>query len=312
MPRKTLPTCRLCAVILLAIAGAVAVSAQNHQENGAPVKSSGDAPFTSKLVKTGLYLISGGGANTLLRLSANGLILVGGKLPDNYRALLSEVRRISKIGDLPVRVLIVTDHHGNHIVADAKFLAAGVQIIAQENVRHNLTAYNSSGGKVAPPTFTYAHDFTLRLGGVEARLMHFGAAHTSGDTVVYFPDLKVVAVGDLFTSDTPDPDFSGGGSLVDWGPALAQILKLEFDVVAPSAGPMVTRADLEAFKTKIDTLVSRATGLVKKGVPKDRLMAQLKTDDLGWRFDFTGDQLDRFYAELAQLPLTSPVESTKP
>jgi glyoxylase-like metal-dependent hydrolase (beta-lactamase superfamily II) len=267
MLRKTLPTYRLCFIILLAMAGAVAVSAQNHQEKGALEKSSADAPLTSKLVKTGLYLISGGGANTLLRLSANGLILVGGKLPDNYRALMSEVRGISKIADLPVRVLIVTDHHGNHIVANAKFLAAGVQIIAQENVRHNLTTYNSSGGEVAPPTFTYAHDFTLRLGGVEVRLMHFGAAHTSGDTVVYFPDLKVVAVGDLFTHDTPDPD---------------------------------------------DTLVSRATGLVKKGVPKDRLMAQLKTDDLGWRFDFTGYQLDRFYAELAQASLTSPVESTIP
>ena len=63
---------------------------------------------------------------------------------------------------------------------------------------------------------------------------------------------------------------------------------------------MVTRADLEAFKAKIDTLVSRATGLVEKGVTKDQLMAQLKTDDLGWRFDFTGDQLDRFHAELSR------------
>jgi cyclase len=140
----------------------------------------------------------------------------------------------------------------------------------------------------------------MRLGGVQIQLMHFGAAHTSGDTVAYFPDLKVVAVGDLFTPNTPDPDFSGGGSLVGWGPAMAQILKLDFDVVVPSTGPMVTRADLEAFKTRMDTLVSRATELVKKGVAKDQLMAQLKTDDLGWRFSFTGDQLDRFYNELSQ------------
>jgi hypothetical protein len=110
----------------------------------------------------------------------------------------------------------------------------------------------------------------------------------------------VVAVGDLYTPGTPEPDYSAGGSLVGWGPVLAQILKLDFDVVVPSTGPMVTRADLEAFKTRIDTLVSRASGLVKSGVTKDQLMAQLKTDDLGWRFSFTGDQLDRFYAELSQ------------
>ena len=300
MLKRIIPIYRLCAIILLAMAVAGPLSAQDHQEKGVPEKGSAEAQFTAQLVKTGLYLISGGGANTLLRFSANGLILVDGKRPDNYRALMSQVRRISKISDLPVRVLIVTDHHEDHTGNNAKFLAAGVQIIAQENVRHNLTAYNPSGGKVAPPSYTYDRDFTLRLGGVEARLMHFGAAHTSGDTVVYFPNLKVVAVGDLFTPNTPDPDFSGGGSLVNWGPALAQILKLDFDVVAPGAGPLVNRADLEAFKTKIDTLVSRATGLVKKGVPKDQLMAQLKTDDLGWRFSFTGEQLDRFYNELSQ------------
>ena len=85
-----------------------------------------------------------------------------------------------------------------------------------------------------------------------------------------------------------------------WGPALAQVLKLDFDVAIPSTGPAISRADLEALKTKIDTLVSRATRLVKHGVPKDQLMAQLKTDDLGWQLSFTGDQLDSFYAELSQ------------
>src|SRR5262245_36630275 len=246
MIKKIFQIYMLFPIILLATVAAGAVSAQNHQEKGTPEQGSTQSPFTAQLVKTCLYLISGGGANTLLRFSANGLILVDGKLPDNYRALMSQVRRISKITDLPVRVLIVTDHHEDHTGNNAKFLAAGIQIIAQENVRRNLTASNPSGEKGAAPTFTYARDFTLRLGGIEAQLMHFGNAHTSGDTVVYFPKLKVVAVGDLFTPNTPDPDYSGGGSLVNWGPVLAQILKLDFDVVVPSTGPMVTRADLEA------------------------------------------------------------------
>lgn len=234
------------------------------------------------------------------RVCPRGLILVNGKLPDNYRPLMSQVRKISKISDLPVRGLIVTDHHEAHTGNNAKFLAAGVQIIAQENLKHLLIADNSSGEKKALPTFTYARDFNLRLGGVEIQLKHFGNAHTKGDTVVYFPNLKVVAVGDLFTPNTPDPDFAGGGSLVNWGTAMAEILKLDFDVVVPSTGPMVTRVELEAFKTKINVLVSRATGLVKQGVPKEQLMAQLKTDELGWRFNFTPDQLDRFYNELCQ------------
>jgi hypothetical protein len=82
---------------------------------------------------------------------------------------------------------------------------------------------------------------------------------------------------------------------------LAEILKLDFDVVVPGTGPTVKRADLEAFKTRIDALVSRATLLVRNGVPKNELMAQLKTDDLGWRLSFTGDRLDHLYAELSRV-----------
>ena len=286
---------KLCAIMVLAMAAAVAGAAQYNQGPDLPGKGVGNTTLNTQLVKTGLYVISGGGANSLLRLSANGLILVDGKLFGNYDALSKKVRRIS---DQPVRFLIITEYQESHTGNNAKFLEAGAVIVAQENVSRNLTNYNPSGGKIAPPNKTYDREDTLRLGGVEAQLLHFGNAYTNGDTVVYFSNLKVVAVGELF-APAPIPDFSAGGSLVGWGPVLGQILKLDFDVVVPSTGPTVTRADLEAFKTKIDTLVSRATVLVKKGVPKDQLMAQLKTDDLGWQFNFTPDQLEHFYAELS-------------
>jgi glyoxylase-like metal-dependent hydrolase (beta-lactamase superfamily II) len=264
-----------------------------------PGKGSQEVRLTTQLLKTGLFLISGGGANSLLRLSANGLILVDGKRPENYAALMSQVRTISRITDMPVRVVIVTNNHEDRSGTNAKFLAAGAQIIAQENVASSLAAYHPANEEIPPPTITYANDYTLRLGGVEVKLMHFGNAYTGGDTVVYFPNLKVVAVGDLFTPNTPDPDFSGGGSLVDWGPVLVQILKLDFDVVVPSKGPMITRDDLVAFKTKIEILVSRARALVNKGVPKEQLLPRLNTEDFGWRLTFTPDDLDRFYAELS-------------
>jgi glyoxylase-like metal-dependent hydrolase (beta-lactamase superfamily II) len=293
MLKRTLLASRPFAITLLVTAGAVSSSAQySHNLNK---ERPGDSTLRGELVKTGLYMFSGSGGNSLLRLTSNGLLIVDGQLPGNYDALLAQVHKIS---DQPVRILINTDYHENHTGNNVKFLEAGTQILAQENVKQDLT-HNSSGGKVALPTKTYDHDLTVRLGGLETQVMHFGNAHTNGDSVVYFTNLKVVAVGDLYAV-TPDPDFSAGGSLVGWGPVLAEILKLDFDVVVPGTGPQVTRADLEAFKSRIDTLVSRAIILVKKGVSKNELMAQLKTDDLGWKFNFTGDRLDRFYAELSQ------------
>lgn len=287
------PAYRMWAAVLLILAGTAAGCAQYTQANNAPPSNDG---LSGQLVKTGLYVFSSKGSNSVLRLSGNGLVLVDGQPAGNYDALRA---RVKKISDQPIRALILTDCDESRTGSNAKFLENGTPIVAQENARPSQAACNLPAQKPATPIITYAGEYRIRLGGVDTQLFHFGNAHSSSDTVVYFPNLKVVAVGDLFAS-TPNPDFSAGGSLVGWGPVLAQVLKLDFDVVVPGTGPVVTRADLQAFKTKIDTLVSRATGLVKEGVAKDQLMAQLKTDDLGWRLSFTGGQLDGFYAELSR------------
>src|SRR5262245_57227536 len=199
----------------MAMATVVSASAQDRHEKASPASPGGES-FNLQLVRTGLYLISGGGANSLLRFSASGLILVDGKLPGFHRPLMSQVRRISKLSDLPVKVLIVTDHHENHTGNNAQFLAAGVTVVAQENAGRRLRGAASGAGTAAAPTLvTYDREYNLRQGGIEVQLRHFGRARTDGDTVVYFPNLKVVAVGDLFNGGMPEPDFSAGGSLVN-------------------------------------------------------------------------------------------------
>ena len=119
----------LCVAAVLALAGARAVFAQY----GHPPEAPGSTKITAQLVRTGLYKITGGGSNSLLRLSANGLILVDGKLAGNYEALLKQVR---KIVDQPVRALVLTSDSEDRTGNNAKFLAAGTQIIAQRNLMH--------------------------------------------------------------------------------------------------------------------------------------------------------------------------------
>ena len=292
---RKLPVYKMGAIFLLAIATGISAFAQYTHQQEQPDKSAAGKTLNAQAVKTGLYLFSSDGSNSLLRLTGRGLILVDGQPAAYYDNLRARIRKIS---DQPVLALILTDHDESHIGTNAKFLEAGARIVAQENLKPGLSVDYPHTEKGALPLITYDHDYQIKLGGVEVQLFHFGNAHTNSDTVVYFPNLKVVAVGDLFAA-TPNPDFSAGGSLVGWSSVLAQVLKLDFDTVVPGTGPPVTRADLEAFKAKIDMLVSRASSLVKKGVPKDQLMAQLKTDDLGWQLSFTGNQLDLFYSELS-------------
>lgn len=280
--------------LLLAMMWARLGAAQNtHGVAGDAAHPAG--VLTANYVKTGLYVISGAGGNSVLRLSANGLLVVDGNHAENFDELRRKIRRLN---EQPVRVVVNTDHLEEHTGTNAQFLAAGARILGQQNEKALLESYNPPGGKIAPPTDTFDREQKLAFGPVEVQLHHFGNGRTSADTVVYFPDLKVIAVGDLYAA-SPNPDYAAGGSLVGWGAALGEVLKLDFTVAVPGRGDAVPRAELEGLKAKIDTVVARGRVLVSSGVGKDKLMAGLKTDDPGLDLKFSPEQVDGFYRELA-------------
>jgi hypothetical protein len=96
----------MLALLAVGLVASLPVGAEEQPGSG-----SQEPKLNIQLVKTGLFLISGGGANSLLRLSPQGEILVDGKRFGNYDALKSQVRKISRITDMPVRVVLLTNHH---------------------------------------------------------------------------------------------------------------------------------------------------------------------------------------------------------
>ncbi len=244
-------------------------------------------------------MITGAGGNTTVRVTSQGLIVVDGKLPSqaNYDALMALIKGVS---DRPIKYLIVTHHHADHTGNNQRFLDAGVQVVAHENLKTNLVTY-AVDPKPAPPSLTYPGAlYILSLGDVKVELHHFGRAHTSGDTVVYFLDLKVVAVSDTVTTGKTGPliDYAGGGSATDWTNVLAGILALDLTRPFQAMENVLTKDDVQAYKTKFDTVVARAKDLVRMGVPQDQLLAQIKTDDIGWAPRVP--KVDAFYAELSE------------
>jgi cyclase len=280
-------------LLLIAFAGmASSLFAQAPAGRGAP------PPQAIQQVKPNLYMVTGAGGNTTVRVTPEGLIVVDGKLPSdaNYNALMALIKSVS---GQPVKYLIVTHHHADHTGNNQKFLDAGAQVVAHENLKKNLVTYESNP-KPAPPSMTYSGaEYVVKLGGATAELHHFGRAHTSGDTVVYFPDLKVVDLSDTVTTGKTGPliDYAGGGSAVEWTQVLDGVLKLDFDAAIPGNGDVLTKADVQAYKTKFDTVISRAKELISKGVPQDQLLAQIKTDDIGWAPRIP--KVDAFVAELS-------------
>ena len=79
---------------------------------------------------------------------------------------------------------------------------------------------------------------------------------------------------------------------------MRQQLSLDFDTAIAGNGNPLTKADVQAYKTKIDTFVGRAKEAIRQGVPKDQLMTQVKTDDFGWMPRVPA--VDPFYDELSK------------
>jgi glyoxylase-like metal-dependent hydrolase (beta-lactamase superfamily II) len=255
-------------------------------QGGGPGRGAAAGQTVEKIreLKPNLYMVTGAGANTLVRVTPDGVIVVDTKLAsdENYRRLMEEIASVSK---LPVKYVLNTHHHPDHVGNNQKFIDAGAQVIGLDALKRHMTSDPRTKDIPGPPTVTFAKDYTLRFAGAVVEAHSFGRGHTGDDTMVYFPDAKVVMVSDQITNATPIVDFANGGSAVEWTQILDGVLKLDFEMAIPGRGEPKTRDEVQAFRKNFATLIGRARDAIKSGASKDQLAMQVKMDDLGWQFN---------------------------
>jgi glyoxylase-like metal-dependent hydrolase (beta-lactamase superfamily II) len=265
----------------------------------------GGAPAIKPVAnKTGLYMVTGLGGNTTVRVTNDGLVVVDTKNlgEANYNQLMDQIKTVSTA---PVKFAVVTHVHQDHSGNTDSFIKAGAKVVAHENLKKNLETYTAPAGKPGTPNELYAKDYTIKLGGVEVQVHHYAAGHTSGDSIVYFPDLKVVAMGDEMATGGGNCDYIQGGSILGWAQSLGEVLKLDFDTVIPGHGndPM-TKADIQTFKARLDSISKNAIDLVKKGTPKDQLIAAITAADananVGQLLQNNQARIDAFYEDVVR------------
>jgi glyoxylase-like metal-dependent hydrolase (beta-lactamase superfamily II) len=251
-------------------------------------------------LKPDLYYVPGAGANAVIRVTPEGLILIDTKnpSPEISAALVAQIQSISK---LPVKYVLNTHHHPDHTGNNQTFVAQGATVIGLEKMKQLMVTDQRTKEIAGPPTVTFPKDYTLKFGGATVEAHFYGASHTGGDTVVYLPDKRFVMVSDTIPVANPTPGigFGGnGGSAVQVPGLLDSILKLDWDVALAGRGAPMTRAEVQAFKVKWDTFMSRVKEAVSKGATKDTLASQVKQDDLGWSFNaaFFGNLFDELQA----------------
>jgi glyoxylase-like metal-dependent hydrolase (beta-lactamase superfamily II) len=268
--------------------------AQAPQGRGGGRGGAPDTVMPPRQLKPGLFLITGGGANTLVRVTPEGLIVVDTKNPgdEQFNGLTTQIKAVSP---LPVKFVVNTQHHPDHVGNNQKFIDAGAQVVALEALKTFMASDPRTTQIPGRPTQTFAKDYVLKLGGAEAHLHFYGRGHTGDDTMVYFPDAKVVMVSDDMADGNPVIDWANGGSWVEWSKALDGVLKLDFETAIQGRGEPKTRAEVQAFKDKVDLVIKRASDAIKAGATKETLAMQVKTDDLApWNLNpaFFGNLYD--------------------
>ena len=108
-------------------------------------------------------------------------------------------------------------------------VALGRRIKIQESYQAATDAVRPT-----PPNVTFDHELTLYRGSREIRIEFLGRGHTGGDVVVYLPRERILAGGDLVSTQLP---YMGDGYVPDWIETLERMKQLDFDVILPGHGP---------------------------------------------------------------------------
>jgi len=224
-----------------------------------------------------LYVITGSGGNVAALTTDEGVILVDDKFDRNVPQIVAKVKSVT---DKPIRYVVNTHQHGDHTGGNHSLMTTlSVETVAHRNARANMVK-NSQPGL---PRVTFSDEASVTLGGKEVRARHFGAGHTNGDAVIYFPSHRIVHMGDLFVRSAPFIDYSSGGSSDAWIKTIDAVLALDFDTVIPGHGAVAKRADLIQWRGQFETMRGRVRELTRQGKTKEQIPTLLELDDLpGW------------------------------
>jgi cyclase len=277
--------------------------------------------------------ISNRGANTGFVIGDDGVVVIdttatvdadGNFSNEHGNQLLAAIRKLT---NLPVKFVVNTHYHFDHVAANAVFVDAGAIVLAHRNVRdwihsENLRmfgndikpSHKSFIDALLPPTATYDQSLDLYLGSREIRVRSF-PGHTGGDSIVLIPDAKVVFAGDLFWLNML-PNMIDA-STKPWIATLETLATNAGYAFVPGHGEVGTAQDVATFREYLVTLqrlVSEARAQGKAGAPLTQVVVSALTGRYGqWEgFKYLAEpsvlQMDAELSGKKRIPQAQPMK----
>ncbi len=273
-------------------------------------------------LRPNFYVIGGAGGNIVVQTGPDGVILVDSGSTAMADEVLATIRRLTP---LPIRYIINTSMDPDHVGGNDKLARAGLSILpgavaagaglnddlvsnsgrasvlAHENV---LTRMTASGPQAVPtalwPTKTFAYRmYSMYLNGEGIQVIHMPAAHTDGDTIVFFRRGDVIATGDVIdTTRWPVIDIKRGGTVQGEIDALNRLMDLSIHnlpiqwhpdrtFLVPGHGFVYDKLDLLEYRDAVTVVRDRVLDLINQGMSLAQVRAANPT--LGYRSQYGAD-----------------------
>jgi cyclase len=254
-----------------------------------------------------VYMLEGAGGNIGVSVGDDGIVIID----DQFAPLAPKIKTALKgISNKPVRFVINTHWHGDHVGGNSQF-GTDSTIIAQENVRKRMQEGSTTPDrtvkpypKEALPIITFNDRATVHLNGEDIRAIHAASGHTDGDSIIYFTKSNVIHMGDDFvTYGFPFIDLESGGSVEGMIAAVEKVISTApADAkIIPGHGPISSVADMKPFVQMIRETRSKVEAGLKQGKTIDQLKQEKVLSGYEkWSGDFidTNKWIDTLYHDL--------------
>ncbi|HUA21435.1 MAG TPA: MBL fold metallo-hydrolase, partial [Bryobacteraceae bacterium] len=243
-------------------------------------------------VQGNIYMLVGAGGNIAVSVGNDGVLLVDTGLANMSDKVIAAVRSLST---KPIHYIINTHVHADHtggneaiakigstivggnVTGDIADAGQGAAVIAQQTVLDRMSAptgKESAMPQGAWPTDTYLEEKNMYFNGEGIQIMHQPAAHTDGDSLVYFRRSDVVVTGDIFTPERyPIIDLQRGGSINGIIAGLNHLIDITIPAskqeggtyIIPGHGRLCDQADLVFYQEMVTIIRDRIQASIKKG-----------------------------------------------
>ncbi len=266
-------------------------------------------PVSAEKIADDFYVLFGVGGNVAVSLGENGVLIVDDQFPQMVPKIESTIQ---SLGGVRVDFAINTHWHFDHADGNATLGPAGTWLVAQAHSREKMlddqmvnlvsVAYEQKAyPPEALPVITYDDTMQFHFNGQRVDLMHFGPAHTTGDTAIIFRGTNAVHLGDVFNNaGYPFIDAGNGGTIDGLIHFCTETLR-EIDedtVVIPGHGPVTDHAALVSYVGMLKTVRARIMALVEAGASLDEVYAANVTADFDDRFGNSSGFVNRAYMSL--------------